>query len=217
MKANAAQPLKQNVTPTIELVALASTAVFKFIFMDWLEWRGVFISVVCLFWLVYIVWQVRTPDKLHLWGFQSSGFKSSMFILIPLTLLCLVVALLYASFRDQLNFSWHILPILVLYPVWGIVQQFLMLGIISQNLHTLFSKHVHRYVVILLVSTLFSLVHYPDYFLMIFTFFLEMVFISVYFTWKNLWTIGIAHGWIGTLILFYILDRNLWLELFSGY
>ncbi|MBI9065236.1 MAG: CPBP family intramembrane metalloprotease [Marinilabiliaceae bacterium] len=217
MKPVSSHPMKKAATPGIELVALASTAALKFILMDWLQWRSVFIAGACLFWLVYILLQNRSTNKLHLWGFKSSGFKQTLLFLAPIVLLCIVVSMLYASFRNKLYFTWHLLPILILYPLWGIIQQFLMLGIISQNLHTLFNKHVNRYVVILLVSTLFSLIHYPDYFLMLFSFLLEIVFISVYFKWKNLWAIGITHGWIATFILFYVSDRHLWLELFAGY
>jgi len=185
--------------------------------MDWLQWRGVFIAGVGLFWLGYIVLQTKTTNQLQIWGFKASGFKQTMLFLAPFVLISMMVSMVYANFHNKLFFTWHLLPILFLYPLWGIIQQFLMLGIISQNVHTLFNKRVNRYVIILIVSALFSIIHYPNYFLMIFSFFLEIVFITVYFTWKNLWAIGIAHGWIATFILFYILERNLWLELFAGY
>ena len=90
-----------------------------------------------------------------------------------------------------------------------------MLGLIAQSLVSAKEGNINRYLIIFLVATLFSMVHYPDFFLMIFTFFLEVAFITVYLKWRNLWAIGIAHGWIATFVLYFVLDRDLWSELFS--
>ena len=108
-------------------------------------------------------------------------------------------------------------PILILYPMWGIIQQYLMLGIVTNGLLTIFQEKKYRYVIIFLVSFFFSLIHSPSYFLMIFTFFMELVFITVYFKWRNLWAIGIAHGWIAIFLLYYVLERDLWTELFQWF
>jgi uncharacterized protein len=209
--------LRKATKQNIELPALAITAVLKFLLMDWLQWRAVYITGICLFWFGYVLFQVKSDDQLNLWGFRASGFKKSLFLLTPVIFAGIVVPLVYAGFKNNLVFTWHIIPVLFLYPVWGIIQQFLMLGIILQNLLTLFDKRVNRYVIVLIVSALFSLIHYTSFFLMIFTFFMEILFIIVYLKWKNLWAIGIAHGWIASFLLFYVLERNLWQELFSGY
>lgn len=184
--------------------------------MDWLQWRGIYITGICLFWLGYVLFQVRNnKDQLKLWGFSKYNFKSSLLFLSPFIAVSILGCIGYAGLKNNLNISWHILPILLLYPLWGIIQQFLMLGIISQNLSAILNLKLNRFVVIVIVSALFSMIHYPSTILMIFTFFMEVLFISVYFKWRNLWTIGIAHGWIATFLLFYVLDRNLWVELFS--
>jgi hypothetical protein len=41
---------------------------------------------------------------------------------------------------------------------------------------------------------------------------MEVVFIIVYIKWRNLWAMGIAHGWIATFILYFVLERDLWAE-----
>jgi hypothetical protein len=140
-----------------------------------------------------------------------------MVLLAPLIALVLLVSVVYADIHHQLIITWHILPVLLLYPIWGIIQQFLMLGIISEHVNSLFHKKANRYLHLLTVSAFFSLIHYPDIFLMLFTFFLEIVFLALYLKWKNLWAIGISHGVIATFLLMFVLERNLWLELFSGY
>jgi hypothetical protein len=111
----------------------------------------------------------------------------------------------------------HILPILVLYPVWGIIQQFMLVNILAENLRNLRTSLSGKFTVVLLTSGIFSLVHYPIYLLMVFTLVMEVLFLNVYFKLRNLWAIGIAHGWAATFIIGYILERDLWVELFAWF
>ncbi|MFA7489561.1 MAG: CPBP family glutamic-type intramembrane protease, partial [Mariniphaga sp.] len=67
----------------------------------------------------------------------------------------------------------------------------------------------------LLTSVVFAWVHYPSLPLMIFTFFMELLFLFAFFKWKNLWPLGLFHGWIASFLLFIVLDRDLWIELWS--
>ena len=59
------------------------------------------------------------------------------------------------------------------------------------------NKHrLKNYQITLVTSFLFCLVHYPGGFLMLFTFIMQWVFITAFLRWKNIWTIGLYHGWI---------------------
>ncbi|MCF8345937.1 MAG: CPBP family intramembrane metalloprotease [Bacteroidales bacterium] len=184
--------------------------------MDWLNWRVFYICGIVLFWIAYILYQEKSNrETLILWGFKREHFKQSLLYLAPLMFITGIVSVLYSRMNESLSFSWFFIPVLLLYPLWGLIQQFMMLGIITQNLAGAGEGKRNRYLIIFLVSALFSMIHYPSFFLMIFTFFLEVVFVTVYLKWRNLWAIGIAHGWVGTFILYYVLERNLWAELFS--
>ena len=166
--------------------------------------------------MAYILYRVKSNrETLILWGFKKEHFKQSLLYLAPLMFITGIVSVLYSSMNESLSFSWYFILVLLLYPLWGLIQQFMMLGIISQNLPSAAEGKMNRYLIVFLVSALFSIVHYPSFFLMIFTFFLEVVFVTVYLKWRNLWAIGIAHGWVGTFILYYVLGRDLWSELFS--
>ncbi len=209
-------PLKYTNHKLFAILAVCITAVLKFIFMDWLNWSVFYITGIVLFWIAYILYRVKSNREiLILWGFKKEYFKQSMLYLLPLIILAGIVSVLYSGINDSLTFSWYFILILLLYPFWGLIQQFMMLSIISQSLLSVSEGKMNRILIIFLVSALFSMVHYPSPFLMIFTFFLEVVFTMVYLKWRNLWAIGFAHGWIGTFILYYVLDRNLWSELFS--
>ena len=201
-----------------EILAVFLTAMLKFVFMDWLNWSIFYITGIVLFWLIYILYRVRSNrETLILWGFKKEYFKQSVIYLAPLMFITGIVSVLYSCMNESLSFSWYFILVLLLYPLWGLVQQFMMLGIISQNLASAAEGKMNRYLIVFLVSALFSMVHYPSFFLMIFTFFLEVVFVTVYLKWRNLWAIGIAHGWVGTFILYYVLGRDLWSELFSTF
>ena len=80
-------------------------------------------------------------------------------------------SVLYSSIYESLSFSWFFILILLLYPFWGLIQQFTMLFIISQNKASPSEGIMNRYLIIFLLSPLLSLIHFPSFFLMIFTFF----------------------------------------------
>ena len=197
----------------IELIALFLTAILKFVLMDYFEMRAFYISGMFIFWLSYILFRYNSDKSvLKFWGFKKEGFRPSFTILLPFVFLTIAASLVYGYYTDNLLLNWHMLPILLLYPLWGIFQQFFMLSLVAQNL-----KGLNKIVILLITSSLFSLIHYPSLFLIIFTFFLELIFILVYFKWKNLWVLGIVHGWIASFLLFYVLGRDLWLELFAWF
>ena len=201
-----------------EILAVFITAALKFILMDWLNWRAFYLTGICLFWLGYIFFQVKTDrESVKFWGFKKEHFRQTMLCLAPLIFIVIIVSPLFSSFNKSLFFSWQFILVLFLYSLWGIIQQFIMLGIISNSMVSIAEVKINKYLLIVLISILFSLIHYPDFFLMIFTFSLELIFITVYLKWRNLWAIGIAHGWIASFILYFVLGRDLWAELLSSF
>jgi len=199
-----------------EITAVIITALLKFILMDWLDWRAFYITVVIISWMGYIFYKVKTDKKILMgWGLKKEHFKQSILFLAPFIFVTLIASLIYNALNESVSFSWQFILILLLYPFWGIIQQFIMLGIVSRNLATISKVKYSRYLTIFLVSILFSSVHYTNLFLMVFAFFLELIFSIVYLRWQNLWAIGIAHGWVATFVLYFVLNRNLWSELFA--
>ncbi|WP_234408349.1 CPBP family glutamic-type intramembrane protease [Marinilabilia salmonicolor] len=90
-----------------------------------------------------------------------------------------------------------------------------MISIIAGNLGSLTSLKLKKPQVTIIVSFLFAMAHYPSWPLMVFTFVMEIVFIMAWFKWRNLWALGLLHGWLGALFLYLVLERNLWNELWS--
>jgi len=203
---------------TIELYAVALTVLLKFILMDWLGMRAFYITGTCLFWLGYVVFRYRKDHYiLRFWGFTRENLTKSLYVLLPFLGTVAVFTWLYGMYSGVRILNIHVIPVLMLYPAWGIIQQFMLVCIIAQNLQNRVYFSSHKIRVILLVSLFFSMVHYPYITLMIFTLLMEIIFLLVYKRWRNLWAIGLMHGWTATLLLYYVLQRDLWLELFAWF
>ncbi|MFO8001859.1 MAG: CPBP family intramembrane glutamate endopeptidase [Marinilabilia sp.] len=205
---------KTNKQKWFEIIAVVLTGALKYILMDWLELRLFYITGACLFWSFYILRQYRADKTiLQNWGFRKAGFRQSFLFVLPYAVV-IIAAMAWYGITYQAHFlNWHVVPVLFLYPVWGTIQQFLTIALIAGNLRTITTVHFSDGQIILLISALFSIAHFPDVPLMVFTFFMELLFITSYFKYRNLWTLGIYHGLIGSLLLFFVMGRDLWDEL----
>jgi hypothetical protein len=202
----------------IELIALLFTGMLKFILMDHFDMRAFYVAGMCIFWLSYILYRYYSDKSiLKYWGFRRDNFRKSCIVLSPLIFFIILFSTIYGHYSGKLILTWHIIPILVLYPVWGALQQFFMLGLIARNLNRIFRTRFNNYLVVFITALLFSLIHYPVLSLMIFTILMEILFILVYHKWNNLWALGLVHGWTASFLLFFVSGRDLWLELFSWF
>ncbi|MFO8235221.1 MAG: hypothetical protein R6U04_07450 [Bacteroidales bacterium] len=206
--------IRNNQSRKIEILAVVITGILKFVLMDWLGLRLFYILGISIFWVFFIYKQHKKyPSILNEWGFKKENFVKSFLFLLPFAVVLISGILLYGVIVNAEFMNWHIIPIFVLYPVWGIIQQFMMVGIIAKSLSYISKENYQQWYVIIFTSLIFALVHYPSIPLMIFAFVLEINFIWVYFKWPNLWSLGLFHGWIGGLFLFFVLKRDLWNEL----
>jgi len=197
----------------IEIYLIAITAFLKFVLMDWLNMRAIYITAVCLIWVAYIYYRY-TKDKtvLKKWGFQRHNFRKSFIILLPFTVISIAGSIIYGRLLGHSFQNWYILLVLGLYLVWGAFQQFIIVGLIVQYLTKLGNIFT-----IIIGSFLFCLIHSPDILLMTYTFFMEVLFISVYLKFRNIWALGLAHGLAATFLLYFVQNRDLWAELLSWF
>jgi len=122
-------------TTVFELVAVVLTVIMKFIFMDWLNIRFLFISFTIISWVSYLIVRFKKdPHSLFNYGFTKDNFISVIKLILPFAISAIVLSTLMGYYKGTLNVTWHILPLLVLYPIWGIIQQFLILGLFTHNL-----------------------------------------------------------------------------------
>ena len=92
-----------------------------------------------------------------------------------------------------------------LYPVWGVAQQFALQNLIAKNLSYVLQSHLGLAVG---ASALFGVSHYPRLELVALTFVGGIFFTLVYRKFPNLWAVGIAHGVLGSLVVYIVLKED---------
>lgn len=200
-----------------ELLAIVLTVAGKFIFMDLLQWRLPFVLAALLAWLSYVLIQRRrNPQLLSHWGFRTDNFKSVLKSVLPFGALALLSCLAIGYFRGTLHLHWHILLILLIYPLWGTIQQFLIMALVAGNLQDLPKKPVGKIGIIVLSGLLFGCIHYPHYDLMLGTALLALLYSSLYLRKRNLYVLGLFHGWLGAIFYYTLTSRDPFVEMFGS-
>jgi membrane protease YdiL (CAAX protease family) len=202
----------------IEIVAVAITAIGKFIFVDYFNLRLPFVIVTILAWSLYVIYRYK-KDKLVLkdWGFRTDNFKPVIKLMLPFAIVSILSFFIIGYFQGTLNMTWHILPLLITYPIWGSVQQFLTIALVAGNLNNLKSYKIKKNVIICITSVLFSVVHYPSVWLMIGTFILALFYGYVYLKVKNIYALGLCHGWLGALFYYTVVNQDPFADVFMNY
>jgi hypothetical protein len=201
---------------TFELFAVALTGAGKFIFVDLWYYKGWYVSIACVLWISYIVWQWRRDGKrLKLLGFTRMGFRESFLRLFPFAAGCIILFVIMGLFRNSITLNWHVIPILLLYPIWGVIQQFLMMALFAGNLHDVKGHTWPKMAIMVATAFVFSIVHFPSNMLVGGTFILAFVYSNhyLYRGYKNLWVLGLYHGWLAGLFYYLVLGRDPWEEM----
>jgi len=178
-------------TRTLEILAVVLTGAGKFICMDWLNWRLPYILVIAIFW------------------------RRTFLELLPVGALCVIVCILIGNYRGTNILNWHIVPLLLLYPFWGVVQQFIVVGLITKNLRDMERTQLSAWLIVLITALIFAVVHYPHNLLITGTFVLALVYAALSLKNRNLIVLGTFHGWLGAFFYCTILGRDAWQEVFG--
>ena len=200
----------------LEICAVILTAIGKFIFMDFLNWRFLFVVVSILLWSTYIFNRSKKQKGiLKYWGFRTDNFKTVLKKVFPFGIISIIAFLNIGFIQGTINLTWHLIPILITYPIWGTIQQFLLISLVAGNLQDLKLKEIRSSVIILFSAMLFSIVHYPIGWLMIGTFILAIFYGYIYLRNRNLYVLGLFHGWLGGLFYYTVLNTDPFLQTFG--
>ncbi|HLO60347.1 MAG TPA: CPBP family glutamic-type intramembrane protease [Bacteroidales bacterium] len=190
------------------------TGLGKLIFVDFLNLKFVYIITTIAFWSTYFVYRVSKNKKLiNYWGLSFSTISGTMKILAIPGLIILIGLIIYGIFT--IHFSWNILFVLITYPIWGLVQQFLMMSLFAGNLKDYEGKNINTAFIVIITSFLFSIVHYPSFALIAVTFAMAIIYSLIFLSKRNILPLGIFHGVLGALFYYVVLQRDAWLEFFS--
>jgi uncharacterized protein len=214
----AAQQIISDKRRKYEIATVFLMGIGKIIFMDLLQWRLPFIAISIIGWTVYIVSQSkRINGILAYWGFRTDNFRAVAFKLLPFGAIAITAFFIIGYQRNTINLSWHIIPILILYPIWGTIQQFLVVGLVAGNLQHLKVNRPGEVFIVTITAILFAVMHYPDYWLIAGTLVLAMLYTYIYLRDRNVYVLGLFHGWLGGLFYYTIVGRDPFAEVFGRF
>ncbi|MEZ4773278.1 MAG: hypothetical protein R3D00_08850 [Bacteroidia bacterium] len=201
-----------------EIIAVIVSGTGKFVFMDWLNWRFFYITIVCLFWGIYVYFRYKQNKKiLTYWGFTGSNLSSTFSLVLPFGIIALSAFWVIGFLQNSLMVTWHILPLLILYPIWGTIQQFLIIGLVAGNLQDMEGLRLHKIAIVGITALVFAMVHYPFWYLIGGTGLLAVFYSIVYLRIKNLYVLGVFHGWLGAFFFYTVLERDPYIEVFGKF
>lgn len=215
---------------SVEVLAVLATGAARFIVAEWLEFDLFFIVCAIAFWIGFMLVRTRSePGVLRRWGFTWRWNYQQARILLPYFAAVLAACFLWFRFggttADALTpavaptslpkagavDSGHLITTLLLYPFWGVVQQFIVVAMIAGNIGLLVRKpHRRGPIAVIATGILFALAHLPSPGLVALGFLLGAVATSTYLRWRNLWLIGLFHGWVATFFYYFALRQDPW-------
>lgn len=164
-----------------EIIAVFLTGMSKILFINILKLHAVYIVSAILFWSVYFVVRVKKhPRLLYYWGLSVGNAKDAFKIVGVVGGIAILGFVFYGLFNDSAIFNTNLLIVLITYPFWGLIQQFMVMSILANNLKDFQSGRFSYYQVIGITSFVFAFIHFPSIPLIIATF-LMAVFYSVIF------------------------------------
>ncbi len=200
-----------------EIATVVGTAILHPVFVDVLHLRGVFIALALFGWGTYLIARVRANrNVLEEWGLQRQGLQPTFVAASAFSLAAFTLTGIIAHRQHTLVFRPQMLWLLALYPVWGLAQQLMVQGILVRAMSGLVTRISRRLLVVLLAALLFAAVHLPDMKLAAGTFVVGAAFTVIYLRWRNLWPLGIYHGWLGVFFYYWVLARDPWCEMFGA-
>ncbi|MCA9604527.1 MAG: CPBP family intramembrane metalloprotease [Myxococcales bacterium] len=161
-------------------------------------------------WLGYLGYlAARDRQRLAEMGFRREGaLGATIFALGVLASGTLVMGAYGVAAGTLRMHPQHMAILATLYPIWGWVQQWLVLGIFARQLRRSLSAPL----VVVLTAAMFGALHLPDVTLAAGTLTLGLLLTPIYLRYGNLWPLGVAHGWLAIPMYFWVRGVDPWSE-----
>ncbi len=157
-------------------------------------------------WLVYAALAVRADSAvLKEWGVRLDNLPSASCWIAPFFLVALAGMVAYRLWQGWTAPGLSFWIVFLLYPVWGLAQQFLVQAMVARNLRRL---GLPAWGVAALVGVAFGLVHvfHPE--LAVLCAAAGIVWTGLFLKTPNIIPLALAHGWLGTLAYYWILEMD---------
>lgn len=190
--------------PFLELFFITIVAVFYVIFRKSLAFRSEFIVPIIVVAGIYITllgaFKLRTLSD---FGITTKNLKKTTVITAFVFIGPLLFLIGYGIFNGA-YFPSHFFYTLILYPIWGIIQQLVFQGFILEN----FDRLGLRYYAIPLAAMAYAFVHWPSSFMLWATGIAGLGFSWIYYFNRNIIPIGIAHGILGACLYYLYFEKD---------
>ena len=175
---------------------------------------GAYIPVVIGGWGGYVGYRGATePEFFRELGFTSENLGPAFRDATILAGVATAGMVGIGAAQGTLRLDADMLPLLVLYPAWGLTQQMLVQGMVTRHLS---DAGLSPWVVTPVSAATFGSVHVPNWELTAATTGLGVAYAGLYQKHENLWPLGIYHGVLGAEFYVWVLGRNPWEEMFGG-
>jgi uncharacterized protein len=159
-----------------------------------------------LAWGFYLLWRsIVSPGALEAWGVRKKGFLPSLGTGALFAIVAAVPLSIYGAGHHRFPLPPTFWLVFALYVPWGLAQQFCIQALVTRNLRDLIPRLPVR---VLAVASLFSAIHFPAFWLMVPTFIMGLAFTWIYERYRNIWALGIIHGFLGALALYLVLGEG---------
>ena len=175
---------------------------------------GAYVPVVVLGWGGYVgARAARDPRALRELGLTRENLGPAFRDATLVAAVSLAGMAAVGAAQGSLRVDASLLPLLVLYPAWGLTQQTLVQGMLTRNLA---AAGLPALAVVPASAVAFGSVHVPNWPLAAATTALGGAFSVVYLRHGNVLPLGLYHGVLGAAFYVWVLDRDPWRELVGG-
>ncbi len=198
-----------------ELAAVIATGLVHLVVEGtWPQAKPFFIGGCTVVWGAYVARRVaRDRTVLASWGLRLDNVRRATLVFAPVLVLGAGILLAYRLARGFQPLPASAVLLFALYPIWGLLQQFLLQGLIAGNLERL---TVPLPALVAIAAVLFGLVHLPDWPLVGLTAVAGAIWTPLFLRTRNLLPLAVTHGWLGGLAYYWVLERDPWREMFPG-
>jgi len=157
-------------------------------------------------WSGYVLWRLATtPGIARAWGFRGDNFMNALGSSLVFVTCAAVLLLVYGKLTGRLVVPQAFWLALLLYPLYGVAQQFALQVLLAKNLRSIVKARSVRAGV---TGAVFSIAHFPNVPLMMLVAPAGFVFTLIYESRPNLWAVGLAHGLLGAMVYYIVLGAD---------
>jgi membrane protease YdiL (CAAX protease family) len=197
----------------LELAAALAAAVLHALPLERFYPEVIEIALVVAGWVGYLGFLLtRDRPRLRAMGFSRAGLAPSATAAFAIFGVATAGMAAWGLAAGTLRLDLHMLILVALYPLWGLVQQWLIQGVVARQLRA----RAPAWATVLATATVFGVLHFPDTLAAVATFVLGLALTPVYLRWRNVWALGVVHGWLAIPMYFWVAGVDPWAAALGG-